>query len=501
MAETKREIERKYEATTGTRVPDLTKVRGVSRVRDAGRAELDAVYYDTPDLRLAAHSLTLRRRTGGDDAGWHLKLPVAPGVRDEIRAPLGDEVPSGLAGLVRARTRGGGLVPVVRVRSSRHVHHLVDEDGAVLAELSTDTVHTERLTEGGGTADWAEIEIELADGGDPALLDAVDKRFRKAGIHPAAAPSKLARALEETGTAPPARPGPPARDTAGGHVLGHLRAQADALLDYDAAVRRDQPDSVHQMRVATRRMRSAFRSYGRVLDRTVTDPVGEELRWLAAELGVDRDQEVLTERLRAALEALPRPLLQGPVRGRLRRWSGARRSGSRGRTLKVLDSARYLALLDRLEALLADPPLRGAAAKDPGGVLAEAVLKDHARVASRVEHALSLEPGRERDLALHDARKAAKRARYAAELARPALGRPAKRLARSLKRVQDVLGDHQDGVVAREALKDLAQQAHAAGEPSFTWGVLYAREETAAADRERELPEAWAGVSVKGLET
>lgn len=499
MADTKREIERKYEATTDTRVPDLTKVRGVARVVDAGTADLDAVYYDTPDLRLAAHSLTLRRRTGGADAGWHLKLPVAPGVRDEIRAPLGDDVPRDLAGLVRARTRGGDLVPVVRLRSSRDVHHLVDTEGALLAELSTDTVHAERLTDGGGTAEWAEIEVELADGGDPTLLDAVDKRLRKAGIRPSASPSKLARALEETGTAPLV-PEPTRYETAGDHVLAYVREQIDALLGYDAAVRRDQPDSVHQMRVATRRLRSAFRSYGQVLDRSVTDPIAEDLRWLAAELGIDRDQEVLTERLRTALDTVPRPLVLGPVRGRLRRWSTARCAGSRGRTLKVLDSARYLTLLDSLDALLADPPLRPSAAKDPARVLSKAVLKDHARVAARVERGLALEPGKDRDVALHDARKAAKRSRYAAELARPALGKPAKRLARSMKQVQDVLGDHQDSVVAREALRNLAVQAHAAGEPSFTWGVLYAREEAAAAARERELPEVWGRVSVKRLE-
>lgn len=87
MADSKREIERKYEATPDTRLPDLTKVAGVSAVTHHGVTELDAVYYDTADLRLAADSLTLRRRTGGADEGWHLKFPVSSGIRDEIRAP------------------------------------------------------------------------------------------------------------------------------------------------------------------------------------------------------------------------------------------------------------------------------------------------------------------------------------------------------------------------------------------------------------------------------
>lgn len=94
MADSKREVERKYEATDATRLPDLGRVAGVGSVAHEGVMELDAVYYDTEDLRLAAAKVTLRRRTGGSDAGWHLKLPVAPDVRDEIRAPLSETVPT-----------------------------------------------------------------------------------------------------------------------------------------------------------------------------------------------------------------------------------------------------------------------------------------------------------------------------------------------------------------------------------------------------------------------
>ncbi len=123
MADTKREIERKYEgppAEGDASLPDLTDVPGVSVVIDKGVAELDATYYDTADQRLATASLTLRRRTGGDDAGWHLKLPVSEGVRDEIRAPLSDTVPEDLTALVRSRIREAELVPIVRLLSVRH---------------------------------------------------------------------------------------------------------------------------------------------------------------------------------------------------------------------------------------------------------------------------------------------------------------------------------------------------------------------------------------------
>ncbi|MET9892101.1 CYTH and CHAD domain-containing protein [Streptomyces sp. NPDC006465] len=497
MADTKREIERKYEgpaAEGGTDLPDLTGVPGVAGVVDKGVAELDATYYDTPDQRLAAASLTLRRRTGGDDAGWHLKLPVSEGVRDEIRAPLSDTVPRALSSLVRSRVRDAELVPLVRLLSARDIRHLVDGSGALLAEVSLDRVRAERLSGGEGTAEWTEIEVELADDGDPAFLDKVEKKLRKAGLNRSASSSKLAKALGETGKRPE-KPAPEKEPvTAGDHVLAYLRAQYDAIVELDPAVRRDVHDSVHSMRVATRRMRSTFRSYGKILDRTVTDPIGDELKWLAGELGVDRDQEVLTERLTESLDRLPRTLLSGPVRTRLRTWAHARHGGSRRRLIAVLDGKRYLALLTALDALMTDPPLLKAAAGDPAKVIAKAVHKDFTKVSDLVSEALDRPPGADRDTAMHEARKKAKRTRYAAEAAAPALGGGAAGLVKSMKSLQTLLGDHQDSVMTRDALRELAALAHAAGESSFTYGVLYGREEQRAAAAETALPEVWEAI-------
>ncbi|MEU1531100.1 CYTH and CHAD domain-containing protein [Streptomyces fagopyri] len=523
MADTKREIERKYEGPpTGgdPALPDLTRVPGVSGVIDKGVADLDATYYDTADQRLAAASLTLRRRTGGDDAGWHLKLPVSEGVRDEIRAPLADTVPHSLSALVRSRVREAELVPVVRLLSARDVRHLVDGSGALLAEVSVDRVRAERLSGGTGVAEWTEIEVELADDGDPAFLDKVEKKLRKAGLERSSSKSKLARALSDTAaTAATAateaadvtdtavkrgkghhrdKPADRAPRTAGDHVLAYLRIQRDAIIELDPAVRRDLHDSVHSMRVATRRMRSAFRSYGKVLDRTVTDPIGAELKWLAGELGVGRDQEVLAERLTAALDDLPDDLLTGPVRDRLGDWSRARGDGSRRHLIAVLDGDRYLDLLAALDGVVDDPPLLKAAAGDPSKVITKAVRKDFAKVSALVDRALDLPPGADRDLAMHEDRKKAKRTRYAAEAATPALGGPAAGLVKSMKSLQSLLGDHQDSVMAREALRDLAARAHAAGESAFTYGVLYGREERRAAAVEAAFPGEWEPIAGGG---
>ncbi|MFC9222712.1 CHAD domain-containing protein [Streptomyces hygroscopicus] len=549
MVDVTREIERKYEATDGGGLPDLAGVAGVAGATDQGVVTLDATYYDTPGRRLAADGITLRRRTGGDE-GWHLKLPVGPDARDEIRAPLSDALPAGLAGLVRSRTRGAELSPLVHLLSERTVRRLVDADGALLAVLSADRVTARRLApEPGEPVRWTEVEVELAPGGDPALLDALEPRLTDAGLRRSATPSKLARALAETDpdrrgegvtgseqatgagkpteTEKPAKPAKagkaakaakpgksakagkaakagrdkqgkrvkPKKATAGDIVLDYARRQAAEIVALDPAVRLETPDSVHRMRVATRRLRSAFRSYREVLDRAVTDPVGDELKWLAAELGVDRDHEVLTARLGERLGEVPVELRLGPVAARLRIWSQARRGGSRDRVLGVLDGDRYLALLNALDALVAGPPLRPAAARPWAEVIPRAVLRDYDRLSGRVEAALAAPAGPDRDALLHEARKDAKRARYAAEVARPAAGEPAKAFAGLMARVQDLLGDHQDSVVARKALRELAVQAHGAGESAFTFGLLLGREEARAADRERELPGLWAEVS------
>lgn len=144
MADTVREIERKYEADDDTRLPDLAGVDRVATVVEAGTENLDAVYYDTSGGRLAADGITLRRRTGGKDAGWHLKLPVAPGVRDEVRAPLSDTPPAELTALVRSRVLDGELIALVRLRTRRTVRVLQDAAGTPLAEVAEDVVSAHR---------------------------------------------------------------------------------------------------------------------------------------------------------------------------------------------------------------------------------------------------------------------------------------------------------------------------------------------------------------------
>lgn len=198
-----REVERKFDVDPGAPLPDLSSVvAAVVAVSDPVETVLDATYFDTADAQLARHRITLRRRTGGDDAGWHLKLPAGQDERTEVRLPLGSatlQVPVALAREVRAFVRDRPLVPIAVLHTMRIERRLLDADGNALATLADDTVHAERLTDGAGeVSTWREIEVELLDG-DRSFLDAVSSQLRAAGLTPSESSSKLARVLGDIG--------------------------------------------------------------------------------------------------------------------------------------------------------------------------------------------------------------------------------------------------------------------------------------------------------------
>jgi CHAD domain-containing protein len=504
MATRVREVERKYDAT-GIDMPPLAGVDGVAAETPASEDELDAVYYDTEDLRLIRAGVTLRKRSGGDDAGWHLKLPAGADTRDEIRLPPdhaghAGEVPGELAGLVRARTRGNALRPVVRMHTVRRRRWLVDEDGRRLAEVAADVVRADPLN-GSARVTWEEVEVEIL-AGDTGLLDAVDTRLREAGARRAPTGTKLERALagrlrEVRGRSRGAQDWQDRRLTrrsaAADVVLAYLATQVSAVVSFDPRVRQDEHDSVHQMRVATRRARSVLQAFRRLFEEGRAERsrrLGDELKWLAEVLGRARDAEVLLARFTSQLDAIAPSLVSGPIRDRLTAHFTAELSQARQAVLGELDGKRYLALLGELDAFLASPPLTPLARNPAREVLAAPVKRAARRLERALARAAALGSGeqREKDAAIHEVRKAAKRVRYAAEAAIPALGRDARRLSKRTKKLQELLGEHHDNVVARSILRDIASDAHAAGEDTFTYGVLYERHAQEALEIERCLP-------------
>ncbi|HEU5418948.1 MAG TPA: CYTH and CHAD domain-containing protein [Streptosporangiaceae bacterium] len=493
MASEKLETERKYEAGAGAALPDLAGLPGVSAIDGPREFRLEADYFDTAGLRLLQAGITLRRRRGGDDAGWHLKLPAGPDSRRELQLPpgRGSVVPAELSRLVRAHARGARLAPVATIITVRRQRVLRDGDGASLAEVVEDQVAAHTLGEATETLQWREIEVELT-GGTRKLLQAADARLRAAGLERAGSSAKLHRVLASRLPAPaPDGAAPPTpRSAAGEVVLAYLHGQAAVLTATDPAVRRDEPDSVHDMRVACRRLRSVLQTFTPVLPAEATAHLQAELKWLGQVLGEARDGEVLEEHLRVLIEQLPAALVLGPVQATVTEHLSPRHAAARRAMLRALNSRRYLALLDELDALLAGPPLTDFAAR-PADALLRPAGRSWRRLRRRVRHAWSLPPGPDRDAALHEARKAAKRARYAAEVLVPSAGQPARRFAARMKEIQSVLGDHQDAAIARAAIRDLGLRAHRAGDNAFTFGVLHERDAQAGRDLQRQARRAW----------
>jgi CHAD domain-containing protein len=497
-----REIGQRYEADSGVMLPPLDGLPEVAAVSDPEVETLTAEYYDTDDLRLLRAGVTLRRREGGADAGWHLKLPDKanhPGAttRRELGVPLdrsGDPVPWELGRLIRVHSRGAALRPVARIQTRRRRTTLLDRGGTSLAEVVADDVAAQTLGESTTLSRWSEIEVGLT-GGSPELLRAAGKRLRGGGLRPAGHVGELERALAVE--QPAVRPGH-RRDcrSAGEVVLGYLGEQAARLESLDPAVRGDEPDAVHQMRVTTRRLRSTLASFTAVLPGAAARRLQDDLKWLGEVLGRARDCEVLGEQLRAELDRTPVELVLGPAKARVQAHFASREAAARGAVLEAMDSPRYFGLLDELDRLLGDPPLTPAAARSPE-VLTAAVARDYRRTRRRMRRARRAPAGPGRDVALHQTRKAAKRARYAAEAVVPVFGDKARRFSRRVKAVQSILGDHQDAVNAGQAAREIGVHAHLAGENAFTFGLLCERAHRDALDYQDDAMRAWKRVKGK----
>jgi CHAD domain-containing protein len=278
-------------------------------------------------------------------------------------------------------------------------------------------------------------------------------------------------------------------------VLAYLDAQAARLSVLDLAVRREKPDAVHQMRITVRRLRSTLQSFTSIVCKADTQHLSAELKWLGGVLGGARDTEVLAAQLHAGLAAIPTELVLGPAQARVTMHFAPLEASSRRAVLDALESERYRALRTELDQLLDSPPLTAAAAEPAAKALPLAVGRAYRRTRRRMHHARQAPAGQVRDTALHATRKAAKRARYAAEAAEPALGkkagRKAHRFTRRMKDVQSVLGAHQDAVIVRATARDIGIHAHLAGENAFSFGIVNERAHHQALACEKQSRHAW----------
>lgn len=425
-----------------------------------------STYHDTPVRSLGRAGITLRRRVENGTSLWQLKLPRGGSAseRMELEEPGGPGgPPPELARLLVAHVRHGRLEPVATLRTHRSGVR-VAERGREVADVTVDDVTILYSEQGVGA--FTEVEVELVGEGGEADLKRLGRVLRDAGARPGSGEPKLMRVLELPPQPRPARDAPLHEQLR--YALGE---QLDELEAHDPGVRfGGDPEDLHQLRVATRRTRALIRVTRPVLGDRLRE-LGDELKLLAGLLGAVRDLDVLLERLGPEVADLDADRERGEE---LLAALSAERTIQRNVLIDAMETPRYAALLDAFRSAVDDlEPFES-------GTGAGEIARHAVRKLRRAAAELPKEPS---DEELHALRIAAKRARYAAELSALGGSRRAARAVTAAKKLQDVIGAHQDAVVAEERLRRVARP-----DTSVAAGRLIERERRRKAEMRERYP-------------
>jgi CHAD domain-containing protein len=499
MATIEHEREAKFDAPHDFEMPRVDHVSVV----DESSVELVATYWDTLDRRLLrwGHTLRHRRASDGSEDGWTLKLgapPTASDVvvdREEIHVDEPSELPpTELRNLVTGVVRTEPIVPVATIVTDRHRVMLRDPVAHVGAavEVSDDRVSSTIGDEPGTT--FRQIEVEAKAPGSDPLVEVVAERLREAGASGTTS-TKLAMVLGE-----PLDPEivlPPVGPDASIDAVVRVAVGTGAmqLIGNDPGVRLgNEPEAVHKARVATRRLRSDLKTLEPLLEPSRVEWLRTELSWVGELLGAVRDLDVLIGRVLARTDGLP-----DEEREAAAAIVETIREERRLRHLELLDrlaSARYVSLVDQLVEASGSPPLApGVDGSRPARPKVRTLVRKAWRRTDRAVGRLDDDPADEQ---LHEIRKRAKRARYAAELAAGVFGKDADRLARRLEEVQDVLGELQDTLFAENHLRSMGRDRLVDG-AAFTAGTLACLERETKRDARDGWPRVWKAARAKRL--
>jgi CHAD domain-containing protein len=493
-----RELEHKFDAPEEIRIPDLP---GTS-VTDARKVRLTATYWDTIHRRLFrwGHTLRHRRASDGSEDRWTLELAIPskrkkdPLVRAEVHAS-GSALfpPAALRALSRAVVRRGLLRPIAVVLTERRRLEVADQGSTDRIEVDDDHVSSVVGLRRGPS--FHQIEVETGSPDADRLADEMSDALIEAG----ATPTDRARITDVLGNdapepeivLPPSGPKMSIRDL----VRTAIGSGAIRLVANDPAARLGaDPEAIHQARVATRRLRSDLKTLEPLLDPASATWIRDELAWAGDLLGSVRDTDVLIDWIEEL--ASTRGLEPAAVSAIVKELEDDRRR-YHAELVDGLGSRRYVELVDVLINAGAAPPLADEVdgerrARPPVRKLVRKTWRRVGRAVARLDEDPS-------DGDLHEIRKRAKRARYAAELAAGALHEEAGSLAKRLADVQDVLGELQDAVVAKERLNMLVRRGRLPGEAAFVAGKLACLADDARSDARDRWPAEWQAARAKRL--
>jgi CHAD domain-containing protein len=469
----------------GVALPPLTAVTSWINTGEPSLTSVDTRFADTADLRLTRMGIELCHQGDARSGTWRLTLGDG-GIRAvrEVEGP-GAAVPDELAAVLNGAARGATIEVVAHLRTRRRTIPLSDPGGRALGTLADAAIS---VLDGRRVAlRFRELEILPSPEAPPSLVPTLVRALEATGAAPADNVHPLVRALgpRALGAADPAVPQAGDPPTMREVVQHALAASVRRLLRHDPVVRLEAGDEgVHQMRVSTRRLRSDLRTFRPVLDEAAVQLIADECKWLADILGGVRDLDVLADNLARSAAELPE---------REREAAGAlveRVHADRGPARRALDTTlagdRYLELVTRLVGLSLDPPVTVPDDHPARESLIEIVRKPWDKLRAEIR-SLPDEPV---DEDLHQVRIRAKRSRYAAEAVAdfvPAAGRHAERIAD----IQDVLGEHQDAVVAEQWLREAATKQELAAAEAYAAGWLAAEQRAHADKVQGEWETAW----------
>ncbi len=470
----KREREIKLAVDDDFRLPSLPG-------RTIARRLLTSTYYDTSQYDLAHAAITLRHRAERGTQTWQLKIPLLKDRQEIEVADHRSSPPPAFRDLLFLHLRQRRLAPVATLKVWRMgVRARIDH--APVADVTLDRVTV--VKHGVALQRFQELEIEQVNGNDRALAG-LERLLRRAGCGDHDGRPKLFRALSLPAPRPASPPAPDAPVV--DHVKHALRRHVRWLLAHDPGTRLGrEPESLHQMRVATRQLRSILRAASPLLVPEWADSLQDELDRLGTLLGPVRDLDVQLAYFREESSSLD----VGDRRAMAQFITHLtnRRDDARGILLIELKSARYLDLIRRLQDAKDDPRI----------VETSVTVRDIAKVAYKKLRKAIQRLGSSTDNAgLHEIRIKTKRARYAAELAEPSVGKPATRFIRQASRLQDILGLHQDALQAEAHVRAFLAQSSSL-RAAFVAGRIVERQRERRKKAETDMRACWKQLVKRG---
>lgn len=401
------------------------------------RRLLLSTYYDTKFYDLANARITLGHRVERGKQSWQLKLPLGDDRQEVEMADNRTDPPAALRELLILHLAERKLVPIVRLRVWRS-GILVRHGRVPVAEVALN--HATVVKQGTAIQHFHELEIERKQG-DEASLRTLEQQLRDAGASNHDGRPQFFRALSLPA---PIRPNPPEpKAPVVDHLKWSLTQHVGWLLAHDPGTRLGaEIESLHQMRVATRRLRAVLRTARPILIPAWVTPLEQELDWLSDLLGPVRDLDVQISYFMgeaAELDQRDCKLLE-QFTSHLR----SRRETAHQLLLSELSSTRYLGLIQRLRQTAQVPPVME---------LPLTISQLAGRAFKKLRKAIRRLKAAPSDAELHKIRILVKRARYAADLARWVVGKPAVRFIKAARATQDLLGIHQDAIQAERHVR------------------------------------------------